>query len=235
MEIAPTLYRLQQAELERADCAQRLAQVIATLGDSSQVAAADAQARAAQVALTQAQTAVRELELEIQSVKTKRANTEERMFSGKVTNPKELAGLQSESEALQRRIARLEDDLLEALIRLEEAQAQHAAASARLAEVTAQREAQVADLTRQREELERRIAALDGAIAQIRAALNPESVSLYEYLARRKGNRPVALLTRANVCSACGVSVPIAIAQQARDRSQVAFCPSCERILHVEG
>ncbi len=234
MEVAPTLYRLQQAELERADCAQRLAQAIAILGDSSQVEEAAAHAKAAQAALTKAQAAVRELELEIQGVKSKRANTEERMFSGKVTNPKELASLQSESEALQRRIAKLEDDLLEALIRLEEAQEQHAEAAKRLAEVTAQREAQVADLTRRRGELEQRIAALDATIAQIRASLSPENLSLYEYLARRKGNRPVALLTRANVCGACGVSVPIAVAQQARDRAQVAFCPSCERILHVE-
>ncbi|MDH7489522.1 MAG: C4-type zinc ribbon domain-containing protein [Anaerolineae bacterium] len=235
MEIAPTLYRLQQAELERADCAQRLAQAVAILGDSSQVETAAAQAKTAQVALTKAQAAVRELELQTQSVKAKRANTEERMFSGKVTNPKELASLQSESEALQRRIAKLEDDLLEALIALEEAQANADAASARLAEATAQREAQVADLTRQRGELEQRIAHLDATIAQIRASLTPDNLSLYEYLARRKGNRPVALLTRANVCGACGVSVPIAIAQQARDRSRVAFCPSCERILHVEG
>lgn len=235
MEIAPTLYRLQQAELERADCAQRLAQAIAILGDSSQVEAAAAQAKAAQTALTKAQAVVRELELEIQGVKTKRANTEERMFSGKVTNPKELASLQSESEALQRRISKLEDNLLEALIALEEAQDKHAAAGTRLAEVTAQREAQVADLTRQRAELEQRIARLDAAIAEIRASLSAENLSLYEYLARRKGGRPVALMTRASVCSACGVSVPIAIAQQARDRAQVAFCPSCERILHVEG
>ncbi len=235
MEIAPTLYRLQQAELERADCAQRLAQAIAILGDASQVDAAAAQAKAAQSALTKAQTAVRELELEIQSVKSKKANTETRMFSGKVTNPKEVASLQAESEALQRRIAKLEDDLLEALIILEEAQAQHAAADAQLAQATAEREAQVADLTKQRGELEQRIAALDKAIAETRASLNPETLSLYEYLAKRKGNRPVALLTRANVCGACGVSVPIAVAQQARDRAQVAFCPSCERILHVEG
>ncbi len=235
MEIAPTLYRLQQAELERADCARRLAQAIAILGDSSQVEAAAAQAKTAQAALTKAQTAVRELELEIQGVKAKRAQTEERMFSGKVTNPKELAGLQSESEALQRRIAKLEDALLEALIALEDAQSQHAAASARLSEATAQREAQVADLTRRRGELEQRIAELDATTAQIRASLSPDHLSLYDYLARRKGNRPVALLTRANVCGACGVSVPLAIAQQARDRAQVAFCPSCERILHVEG
>lgn len=235
MEIAPTLYRLQQAELERADCARQLAQAIAILGDSSSVDTAAAEAKAAQVALSKAQAAVRELELEIQGVKSKKAGTEERMFSGKVTNPKELASLQAESEALQRRIARLEDDLLEALIALEEAQAQRAAADARLAEVTAQREAQVVDLTRQRDALEQRIAVLDDTIAQIRAALTPEHLSLYEYLARRKGGRPVALLTRANVCGACGVSVPIAIAQQARDRAQVAFCPSCERILHLEG
>lgn len=235
MEIAPTLYRLQQAEMERADCAQRLAHVIAILGDSSRVEAAAADAKAAQAALAKVQAAARELELEIQSVKSKKASTDERMFSGRVTNPKEVASLQAESEALQRRIAKLEDDLLETLIALEEAQNRHAAADARLSQVTAERGAQVTDLTRRRVELEERIAHLDATIAEIRESLSPDHLSLYEYLAKRKGNRPVALLTRANVCSACGVSVPIAIAQQARDRAQVAFCPSCERILNVEG
>ena len=235
METALTLYRLQQAELERADLTNRLAQVKASLLDASQVETASAEAQRTQTTLNKAQADTRSLELDVQSVRTKLRNSQDRMFSGKVSNPKELASLQGESEALGRRIGKLEDDLLDAMIVLEEAQEQHDRAVAALSDTTTQREKQVSDLTAEGAQVERRIAELDAAIAQTRASLAAEDLSLYDHLARRKANRPVALLSRSNVCGACGVSVPLSIASYARDRTQTAFCPSCERILYSQG
>jgi len=235
METSLTLYRLQRAELERADCARKLAQVKTGLQDNSQVDAAAAAAQGKHATLTKAQTGVRELELEAQSLKAKLKSTEERMFSGKVSNPKELTGLQGENESLKRRLAKLEDHLLEAMIQLEDAEAEHGRAAAILAATTSQRQAQVSDLTGEQAQLEQRISELETAISQTRASLAAEDMSLYEHMSRRKGGRPVALLIRGNVCGACGVVVPLAAAQQARDRQAVAFCPSCERVLHSEG
>jgi hypothetical protein len=235
METALKLYRLQQAELERAESANRLAQVKAALLDNSLVdaaASAEQQTRAVQ---TKAQADARALELEVQSVKTKLRNSQERMFSGKVSNPKELASLQGEGESLQRRIATLEDSLLDAMIALEEAQERHDSAAAHLAEITTERERQVVDLTAEQERLERRCAELDSAIAEIRASLDAGDLGLYDHLARRKANRPVALLSRSNVCGACGVSVPLSFASQTRAHGELVFCPSCERILYSQG
>jgi hypothetical protein len=235
METALTLYRLQQAELERADSANRLVQVKASLLDASRVDAAAATAQQSQTALNKAQANARSLELEVQSVRTKLRNSQDRLFSGKVSNPKELASLQGESEALGRRIAKLEDDLLEAMIALEDAEEQHERAAAALADATAQRENEVSGLTAEQAQLERRVAELDTAIAQTRASLAAEDMSLFDHLARRKANRPVALLSRSNVCGACGVSVPLSFASQARSHTEMAFCPSCERVLYSQG
>lgn len=235
METAAILYHLQQAELQRAESASGLARAKASLQDDSLVTSATAATQQSQAALTQAQAAARSLELDVQSVKTKLRGSQERLFSGKVSNPKELASLQDEGEALGRRIAKLEDDLLEAMIAVEDAQAQHDRASASLADASARRAAEVADLTRRQAELEQRIIALDADIAGTRSSLPADALSLYDHLARRKANRPVALLGRSNACGACGVSVPLAAASQTRAHEEIVICPSCERILYSQG
>ena len=75
------------------------------------------------------------------------------MDQGLITSPKDLEHMQGELESLQRRITSLEDDELEVMARLEDAQqeldsltAQVAAADERLAALTTARDARTQEL-----------------------------------------------------------------------------------------
>ncbi len=81
------------------------------------------------------QTRQSDLNLEQGSVNNEASRTEKRLYSGNVTNPKELADLQQKIEALGRRNAVLEDEILEAMIMIEDAQEEKDAARRQLAEV----------------------------------------------------------------------------------------------------
>jgi predicted nucleic acid-binding Zn-ribbon protein len=223
MDLALTMYQLQQAELERAECIRRRALVDASLRDSSELEAAAEADGKARAASAKAESKTRD--------RTKLRATEERMFSGRVSNPKELSSLQSESESLKRRIAKAEDDLLEAMIALDEARERAASAGRTLSEATAEHEKRMQDLHAEREQLDGRLSKLDASIQSMRASLEPQDLRTFDDLTRRKAGRPVAVLNRNNVCGGCGVSVPLMIAQQARARTGLAFCPTCERIL----
>jgi len=78
------------------------------------------------------QTRLRALDLELQSLQSKRKKVETDLYSGRVGNPKELASMQEELSALDRSKARLEDEVLGLLDEVERLEPQHREAQARL-------------------------------------------------------------------------------------------------------
>lgn len=231
MDVALAMYRLQKAETERSDATRRLNQIRASLENDALVSTAVVADQQAKDALAKAEAATRDIELALQSLRSRLRDNQTRMFSGKIGNPKELASLQSESESLQRRIEKTEDELLETMIALDEAREAAAAAAQRLVEARAERAQQTEDLRREQAQLEARVPELETMMRAIRESLSPEDLESYEYTARRKGGKPVAVLRRGDICGACGVGVPVAVAREARERGAITFCPSCERIL----
>jgi predicted nucleic acid-binding Zn-ribbon protein len=228
------MYRLQKAETEKAEGVRRLHQIGEILQDSSKVAAArDAQQKAKDAA-AKAEATVRDMELKVQSLRAKIGRTEERLFSGKVTNPKELANLQEESQSLKRRLSKAEDELLAAMIRLDEAAEALAQAEGNLSRVQAEHQTLTGDLVAERNQLEARLPELEATIRSIRESLSSSDAETFDYTSRRKGGTPVALLERDSVCGVCGVTVPLAVAQRVRERKAITTCPSCERILCAE-
>ena len=71
---------------------------------------------------------------DVEAVKARRSRDKDRMDQGLVTSPKDLERMQHELESLERRISSLEDDELEVMERLEEAQAELAKLEAMVAE-----------------------------------------------------------------------------------------------------
>ena len=170
-------------------------------------------------------------DLEVEQVKARRTRDEERLSSGAVSNPKDLASLQHELVALERRIATLEDGELEIMERIEEAQA-------RLTNVQG-------DLDALKAELEEKTQSRDTAIAQIdiqaaeaqaeretTAAVVPSDlVTLYDKLRSQYGVGAAAL--RARRCEGCRLEINGADLRElkAAPEDEVLRCPECSRIL----
>ena len=170
-------------------------------------------------------------DLEVEQVKARRTRDEERLSSGAVSNPKDLASLQHELVALERRISTLEDGELEIMERIEEAQA-------RLTNVQG-------DLDALKTELEQKIQSRDTAIAQFdsqaaeaqaeretTAAVVPSDlVTLYDKLRGQYGVGAAAL--RARRCEGCRLEINGADLRElkASPEDEVLRCPECSRIL----
>ncbi|MET0822354.1 MAG: C4-type zinc ribbon domain-containing protein [Aeromicrobium sp.] len=178
--------------------------------------------------LTRAQT---KADAEVEQVKARRTRDEERLSSGAVSNPKDLASLQHELVALERRIGTLEDDELEIMESLEEAQARLTNVQGDLAAVTA--------------ELEQKIAARDAAIAvldqqaadaqaergTVVGGVPADLIGLYDKLRSQYGTGAAAL--RARRCEGCRLEINGADLRElaAQPDDEVLRCPECSRIL----
>lgn len=190
------------------------------------------QVRDAQIVVDDLTAAQRKADRDVEQVKTRRTRDRDRMDQGLITNPKDLARMQTELESLERRITVLEDEELEVMEQLEAAQTALDEATASLAED----EARAAELTARRDE---RFAEIDQELAGVVAAREPEVaelpedlLALYEKLRANKGGIGAAEL-RARQCGGCRLTLDAAELAQIRNTTSdtVVRCEECQRIL----
>ena len=172
------------------------------------------------------------VDADVEQVRARRTRDRDRMDQGLVSNPKDLQRMQHELESLERRIGTLEDQELEVMERLEEAQKTHEELTGELADA----DARLAALTTARDE---KTAALDAELAEVQAARAPavegmpeELLSLYDRLREQKGGVGAAAL-RARECGGCRLSLDPAELTRIRGAAhdEVIRCEECQRIL----
>jgi predicted nucleic acid-binding Zn-ribbon protein len=175
--------------------------------------------------------AQKKADAEVELVKTRRTRDEERLSSGAVSNPKDLASLQHELVALERRISTLEDDELEIMESLEEAQARVTNVQGDIDAVTTELEQQTAARDAALSEIDDR-AAHAQAERETTAAIVPDDlIALYDKVRGQYGVGAAAL--RARRCEGCRLEINGADLRElkAAPEDDVLRCPECSRIL----
>ena len=233
MNRSDQLYRLQTIDLEISHGERRLEEVEAGLGESEELRQARRALQKAEDELNRWRTTLRDLELEARSLTAKITSVEERLYSGRVTSSKELANLQNEVSYLKRRRGELEDRQIEAMVEVEEHEAEVDGKKASLAQIEAEWTQTQKQLTEERSELEERLAHLIKERVKLESTIGAEDLTLYGELCSRKGGQAVALL-KGGVCQACRVTLPTSQVQQVRSGDSLSFCSSCQRILYAE-
>lgn len=228
-------------ELQRIDSAiDRLGQRRADLPEQraldehaaarTEIAAVHTERTAALEAVVRDQT---RLEAEVAMLDDKIASESARLYSGGISNPKELSSIQAELDALRRRKAHVEDQLLDVLEAREAVEKEVGALAERLAEL----DRLVADATARRDtasvEIENELGELGAARGELRPTFPQEVLETYEDLRVRKNGIGAAALEGA-VCRGCGVELT-PMARDAIKRSDEALlrCENCRRILVI--
>ena len=225
------LLRLQEIDLELQDMNQRLTEIEADLRDQTQLL--DARQKAEQFAAEAKTThqVQKELEFELNTVQVDLQQTDHNLYSGAITNSRELRDLQAKSQSLQRRVVKLEDDLLDAMMAREEADEVAATATAHLKTISERREEHCNDLKIERDKLRNLGQILLKEVAGLKTIIPPQVMDSYHYLKTRTGGIPVAHL-EGGVCSMCGMEVLKPTQRKVRNGEE-AFCDGCHRLLVV--
>jgi predicted nucleic acid-binding Zn-ribbon protein len=226
------LYELQQVDLEIQGVSGRLKEIAATLGENAELKRARKMATDAQAVLAKCRAEMHDLDLEVSSLSEKIETNESRLYSGRVINPKELANLEEELASLKRWREKREEDLLEAMLATEEAEATLSDAQAILTQVSETWGAEQGDLADEQTTLQARLEELGDRRQSLIAVVGPEDVATYERLRQRKAGRAVAAV-KDGVCEGCRMNPPSSQVQHARSGSELVFCNNCGRILHV--
>jgi hypothetical protein len=228
---APLLYQLQTLDIALSKRRVRLKEIAALLGDDHKVAEARAALTDAEGVLRPLQTRGRDLDLEIKALVDKIKAADDRLYSGKIRNPKEMQELQDEIASLKKRQSHLEDDSLEVMMRVEDAQAGVEQSQAALKTALA---LQAGDQLSLRNEQEKLTAEVRQAETERKAAaqqIDPSALKQYEQLrVAKKGGAVVAPLVGES-CKLCGVEQTTSIVQKVHQSQELTLCWSCGRIL----
>lgn len=224
------LYKLQQIDTEVRSKKQRLGEVIQLQRETEELLAARQRAKAADEELTSWETRQNDLNLELGSLNNEAQRTNNRLYSGNVKNPKELEDLQHKVQELGRRRDTLEDDILEAMIMIEDAQEEKKAADQSLAEIQANWEKSQGHLQKEQNELALRLHELLAARKKQIALIEGPLLAQYEQLRERKGGVAVAALVD-NRCTGCHLTVSAQKVTRA-ERGEIVICGGCGRMMN---
>lgn len=192
----------------------------------------DDRRRDAQISVEDLTAAQTKADADVEQVKARRTRDQQRIDQGLITNPKDLQRMQGELESLERRISVLEDEELEVMAALEDAQ-----------RTLDQLTAEVADADKRlallAEERDRKTAEIDAQLAEVESerATKAEGVpedlmGLYDKLRAQKGGVGAAEL-RARQCGGCRLTLDNAELSVIRSSPSdlVVRCEECSRIL----
>lgn len=230
MNRATLLWHLQTIDREMDDNLARTREIVNALANDPTVATARAVRDAAQKQLADLRATLTDRELEAQGLDAKIKELDARLYSGRVTNPKELDGLEKDSQMHKRLRSALDDKLLGLMDAVEQAQKDAAEKAHTLEHVESARAGDVERWSRERAALARRLDELNATRDQTRASLDADALRAYDRLRQSKAGRAVAQIKR-DSCGTCGVSVPTGLASRVRAGEEIVVCPSCGRIL----
>lgn len=223
------LYRLQQTDSEMKEKKSRLLEVINLQKESAELLAARKRAETAVSELEKYQTQHKKLSSELEDLNAKAKRSEQRLYSGNVKNPKELEDLQSEIKSLERRRAALEDDILEAMVYIEDAEGEKDAAEAVLFKMEAEREVAMESLAKEQNELALSLHHLTQDRKKQAAGIDARSLDDYENMRKRKNGLAVVKL-KINQCQACFTTVSASKVKKV-EMAELVYCGGCGRIL----
>jgi predicted nucleic acid-binding Zn-ribbon protein len=224
------LYRLQQTEDEIRKDKKRLTEVIRLQSESVELIKARKKAADTESLIGGLRAIQKDLNLELDGLTDKAKREETRLYSGFVTNPKELEDLQNEINSLGKRISILEDELFEAMLNVEEAETNHEDAVDNLNRIESEWNDTSTRCKEEQKELLEQISELAEQKKQLLPLIQPGSMMAFETAKRRAGETTVVGLKNGR-CRGCLLIVS-SMLQKAVDEGQLVTCDSCGRILY---
>ena len=226
-----TLYQVQQYDTQIDNASKRIRAIDALLGDNKLLADALEIQSDTEHVLIEKKKVLASAEVVVGDHSLKIDQNQKKLYSGSVTNPKDLEDLQLESESLNKYLSVLEERQLEAILEMDEAQNDFDNASSEAAAIKLIMESEHTDLAAEKNDLEHSIT--DATVQKDSFLSSNDIPDLQTYLSLRKSSGGIAVtLMVSSSCSSCGANIPSAIAQEARSPVKLAFCPTCRRILH---
>jgi predicted nucleic acid-binding Zn-ribbon protein len=178
----------------------------------------------------------RKLDDEAQTLARRAKEVDGKLYSGKVSSPRELLDMQADIDQLDRHRSVIEEQELEVMERRESLDTELAALEAELSGVRAELGELEAALAASEAEIDAEIAVEEAARAEEATAVGPELLADFERRRSQNHGAGVALLI-GSTCQGCRLSIPATEVDRLRQDPEagIASCDNCGAILVPAG
>lgn len=233
MTTTKLLYDIQELDGESGGLAQRLSVIDNSLGNKTVINTMENSVDQKAGHIQKLDGTRRDSEMAVDSGRAKIAEVEGKLYGGSVKNPRELQDLDRELKGLKETLQSLEDNVLESLVILEQAQEEHITEFGELEIAKSAWTQEQEGLVQEKEGLLLKLSKLDTKRKKAAQQLDPKELQLYERLRVAKGGQAVALVER-GLCRACSMALATHQLQRAQSGRESVLCGTCGRILYVE-
>jgi len=230
MSLAKRLYELQQVDLEIQKKQEILDEISRQLGESEALVNTRAELLAQEKHLAEIEKQQRDVEWEIEDLRSTIAKVNEKLYGGKVKNPKELLSFDQEAGMFKTKLRQREDSLLDLMAQVEATQDRVESDSERLRKLEGEWQREQEALAQKQAEIEGELASLTQERQALTSEISSEALELYEGTRSKKGHAVVKV--EQGRCQGCRLTLPMSEWQRARAGSLVR-CSSCGRILYL--
>lgn len=227
------LHEVQQCDLEIAERQKALSALDSGEELNGNIASIEEELAQIRQQREQAEAQNLDYELELKTLQEKRERFQKQLYSGSVSNPRQLSDLQGEVDMLGREIGKIEDEMLELLELLESTGASITQKEAQLAELKEQLAKVRSDSASTEDRLKGEISELETQRRESAAKIDPPLLRRYEQIRVRAGNVGIVNIT-GSMCPACRIALPSETIKEAKAGRVGLTCDNCGRLLYWE-
>jgi len=225
------LYTLQYIDRELQRSQQELDEIETQLTNDEPLAKVKSNLASRKAELRDTEKRQKEAEWVLDDLQQKVKQSNDKLYGGKLKNPKELVNLDLESKELGKKVHKKEDELLELMSEAEDIQSNIKNISQELKRVTREWQQKQQMLIQRKSDVEAKLAGLHQDREELARQISPEALSLYEQI--RTTKEQAVAKVEGGRCQGCHITLPTTQWQKAKAGNLVQ-CDSCNRILYVE-
>jgi predicted nucleic acid-binding Zn-ribbon protein len=230
MTLVKKLYDLQQIDIDIQREQAALDDINRQLGESETLLQARAELLAGQEHLDEIEKRQRDVEWEIEDLRTSMAQVNDKLYGGVTKNPKELVSLEKEVGIFKAKLREKEDKLLDLMTEAEATQDKMKLDSERLKKLEVEWKQEQKTLAQKQAKAQSRLSDLSRKRQAVASEIIPQTIELYEGIRLRKGQAVVKV--EQGRCHGCHLTLSMNEWQRARAGALIQ-CSSCGRILYL--
>lgn len=225
------LSRLQQTDTQWEEIQQELESFNSPNG-SAALQDIEKQLETAQGQTREEERILKDAELELAALEAEKKSVQGKLFSGKITNPKELSQLEKELQQLDRKRDKLDERILQQMEKVEKTKKDVGTQGNVLGQEKTRLEQEKNARKERKEFLEKRLLELQTKREALAQSLDESLLETYERLKKRKSGLAVVKIKK-NSCGGCFMQVPQGLLQKVKSY-ELEYCSSCGRILYLD-
>jgi len=231
MGIVKQLWQLQEIDTAVLEGKARLSEILQAKQTPQPLQSLRDQTKQAQIAIDHYESSYLNADEQLQEHNKQLETAVNKLYSGAIKNPKELADQEAYVATLEKKKTTLDTQMMDALSKAEALQEHHSILNKKLTQLEAAWEKETADLNHEQQFIATKINELQEKRAKHVQKIDAKPLAQYEKLLKTKRGIAISALTQ-GICQTCRVTATSNILRETQAR-KIVHCTSCGRLLYA--